>query len=77
MKCALCGGKLRLQQVQEEIVIGTDRYLVMVRAEVCQSCSERYYSERTLERLIQLQEAIRQGRLKGQAIGRVYELAKS
>lgn len=59
MKCALCGGEVRLQQAQEEIDIGTDRYLVTVRAEVCQSCSERYYNERTLDRLIQLQEAIK------------------
>ncbi|MBI1744305.1 YgiT-type zinc finger protein [Candidatus Acetothermia bacterium] len=74
MTCALCGGSVRLQQVQEEIVVGTDHYLITVRAEVCQHCSERYYSERTVERLIQLREAIKQGRLRGQAVGQVYEL---
>lgn len=76
MRCALCGGVVRLQTVQEELVIGSDRYLVTVRAEVCQSCGERYFSERTAERLIRLRAAIQQGRIKGEVIGRVYEVTK-
>ncbi|MEM4413844.1 MAG: YgiT-type zinc finger protein [Candidatus Caldarchaeum sp.] len=76
MRCAVCGGVVRLQNVQEEIVVGTDHYMVAVRAEVCQSCGERYFSERTAERLVQLRAAIQQERIKGEAVGRVYEVAK-
>ncbi|MCX8103157.1 MAG: type II toxin-antitoxin system MqsA family antitoxin [Candidatus Bipolaricaulota bacterium] len=76
MRCAVCGGAVRLQNVQEELIIGSDHYMVSVRAEVCQSCGERYFSERTTAKLVQLQEAIQQGRIKGEVIGRVYEVAK-
>ncbi len=77
MRCALCGGAVRLQNVREEIRVGSDHYVVTVRAEVCQNCGERYFSERTMERLVQLRAAIQQGRIKGEAVGQVYEVVKA
>lgn len=74
MRCALCGGEVREQEVAEELVVNDDRFLVMVKAEVCQSCSERYYSEGTIDQLIKLKEAIKEGKIKGKEIGKVYQL---
>jgi YgiT-type zinc finger domain-containing protein len=74
MRCALCGGEVLEQEVTEELVVNDDRFLVVVKAEVCQSCSECYYPEGTVDQLIKLKEAIKEGKLKGREVGKVYRL---
>lgn len=74
MKCALCGGEVLDQEVTEELVVDQDRFLIVVKAEVCQNCFERYYSEGTVDRLIELKEAIKEGKVKGKEVGKVYQL---
>jgi len=74
MKCALCGGELVEKEVIEELVVNDDHFLVTVKAEVCQSCSERYYSEGTIDRLLAMKKAIREGKVKGKEVGKVYQL---
>ena len=74
MRCALCGGEVLEQEVTEELAVNDDRFLVVVKAEVCQSCSERYYSEGVVDSLIRFKEAIKRGELKGREVGKVYQL---
>lgn len=64
------------EMLSEELGVIRPHPQMTVRAEVCQSCGERYFSERTAERLIRLRAAIQQGRIKGEVIGRVYEVTK-
>jgi YgiT-type zinc finger domain-containing protein len=47
-KCPVCGGELVEKEVEKLLKGGCNTASVRVRAEVCQHCGERLYSEQTI-----------------------------
>ena len=76
MKCVICkGGDAKENIVQAEIKVGCDRLLVVVRAEACIECGERYYSADTLRYFERLRIEFKGGGSTPPAVGRVYEIS--
>lgn len=75
MKCALCGGELFKKDVKEEVIEGNEHVVVQVKAEVCESCHERYYPSGVVDKLIEIKENLKKKKLKLRPVGKVYELA--
>ncbi len=76
IKCAFCGGELVEKEVTEEIRLDNDHILVPVTAEVCGECSERYFPEGTIDRLIRLKESLKKKKVKRKEVSRVLELER-
>ena len=75
MTCVICkGGDVKESIVQAEIKVGCDRLLVVVRAEACIECGERYYSADTLRYLERLRSEFKRGELVPPDVGNVYEI---
>ena len=74
MKCVVCSGDVRPAKVTEDLDVGPDHVLVEVEAEVCERCGERYYTEETLDHLMDLRDRMRGGDLSVTEIGKVYRL---
>lgn len=72
MKCALCGGNLVKETVQEEVKVHQDHIMVDVEAEVCQNCHERYFEEGVIDRLIAIKKKVIEREFKLPKIGEVY-----
>lgn len=73
MKCALCGGNLVRETVQEEVKVHQDHVLVDVEAEVCQDCHERYFEEGVIDRLIVIKRKLTEREFKLPKLGEVYK----
>jgi len=56
MTCPICGGKLKNKIIFEEIQVDYDHILVKVKAEVCDSCNERYFNKGTADKLIKIKK---------------------
>ncbi len=72
MKCALCGGQLLKEAVQEEVKVHQDHIIVDVEAEVCQDCHQRYFEEGVIDRLIEIKRKLTEREFKLPKIGEVY-----
>jgi len=59
--CPLCGGDLVEKYVEKVFRGGDHTAVVKVRAEVCQRCGERLYSEETVRRFEDVRGKLRRG----------------
>ncbi len=74
MKCVICkGDDIRLESVQEELRSGRDIVLIPVTIPVCRTCGERYYDLRTMRRLEEAAQNLREHKLELQPVGQVLE----
>jgi len=72
MKCVICHGQdIRYKEVKEEISFGNNIVFIPVKILVCQTCGERYYDRRTMQFLEEIEEKIRNTKVKLKEIGKV------
>ena len=57
--CPLCGGLLAEKDVEKVLRGGGDMAVLRVRAEVCQRCGERLYSEETVRKFEEVRGKLR------------------
>ena len=70
-KCPVCGGELVEKEVEKLLRGGDHTAVLTVRAEVCQRCGERLYSEETVRLFEQIRarlerQQVEEYRLVGQ-----------
>jgi YgiT-type zinc finger domain-containing protein len=72
MKCLICHSTdISLRRVNEQLSRGEDVILVPVEVLVCNSCGERYYDRRTMQRLEEIEDAVNADRLFLERVGEV------
>jgi len=72
MKCLICHSTdISLRRVNEQLSRGEDVILVPVEVLVCNSCGERYYDRRTMQRLEEIEDAVHADRLFLERVGEV------
>ena len=72
MKCVICHGEdIQVNEVHEELKVGSNVVYVSVNALVCQTCGERYYDRRAMRNLEEAEQKLREGKAKLQEIGKV------
>jgi len=76
MKCVICNGQdITRRKVEEEIRKNSDVILVPVEVLVCEGCGERYYDRRTMKRLEDIEQSIKEKRASLQKVGRVLRVS--
>lgn len=74
MKCVICkGDDIRSAEVKEELTSGTDIVYITITIPVCRTCGERYYDLRTMRKLEEATQKLRNNQLNVRPIGRVLE----
>lgn len=74
MKCVICkGDDIRSTEVKEELTSGTDIVYITITIPVCRTCGERYYDLRTMRKLEEATQKLRNNQLNVRPIGRVLE----
>ncbi|MFQ6121310.1 MAG: YgiT-type zinc finger protein [Methanosarcinales archaeon] len=72
MKCVFCGkGELKEQIVEKKISVENDVVIVSIKADVCDYCGEQYFDAKTVERLEELEEQMKQKKIEIPVIGKV------
>lgn len=75
-KCPICGGELVEKEVEKLVKGGVHTAVLQVRAEVCQRCGERLYSEETVRRFEQVRRKLEKQDVEGfQPLGRSFHVA--
>jgi len=76
MKCVICNSQdITRRKVEEEIRKNSDVILVPVEVLVCEGCGERYYDRRTMKRLEDIEQSIKEKRASLQKVGRVLRVS--
>jgi len=76
MKCVICSSQdITRRKVEEEIRKNSDVILVPVEVLVCEGCGERYYDRRTMKRLEDIEQSIKEKRASLQKVGRVLRVS--
>ncbi|MBI4410789.1 MAG: YgiT-type zinc finger protein [Gemmatimonadetes bacterium] len=60
-----------MQEVREELALGTDIVCVPIHVLVCQTCGERYYDRKTMRHLEEVERQLREGNGRLREVGRV------
>jgi len=77
MKCVICKGEdIKEKEVEEEIRIGNDIVLVLVKIMVCSSCGERYYDRRTMKMLEEIEAKIEKEHVGLETVGKVLKVTE-
>ena len=72
MKCVMCKGtNIIKKSVEEEIKIGHDIVLLVLDTLVCQSCGERYYDRKTMQKLEETRAKLSKKDVEFEDVGRV------
>ena len=72
MKCVVCkSSEIEVREVEEEIRLGGDIFLVPVEVLVCLTCGERYYDRKTMRKLEEMREKLEQKAVLLEDIGKV------
>ena len=72
MKCVICGSQdIKEKIVDEEIKLENDLVMVSINTLVCTSCGERYYNRQTLKKLEDIEEELKNKRVKLKVIGSI------
>jgi len=76
MKCVICNSPdITKKKVEEEIRENSDVILVPIKVLVCEECGERYYDRRTMKRLEEIEQSIKEKRMTLQKVGRVLRVS--
>ncbi|MBU4221607.1 MAG: type II toxin-antitoxin system MqsA family antitoxin [Euryarchaeota archaeon] len=72
MKCVICGSQdIKEKKVDEEIKLENDLVMVNINALVCSSCGERYYNRQTMKMLEDIEEKLKNSKVKLKVIGSI------
>ena len=72
MKCVICGSQdIKEKKVDEEIKLENDLVIVKINALVCSSCGERYYNRQTMKMLEDIEEKLKNSKVKLKVIGSI------
>ena len=72
MKCVICKStNIIKKSVEEEIKIGHDIVLLVLDTVVCQSCGERYYDRKTMQKLEDVKVRLSKEDVELENVGRV------
>jgi YgiT-type zinc finger domain-containing protein len=72
MKCVICKStNIIKKSVEEEIKIGHDIVLFVLDTFVCQSCGERYYDRKTMQKLEDVKVRLSKEDVELEDVGRV------
>ena len=76
MKCVICNSPdITKKKVEEEIRENSDVILVPIKVLVCEECGERYYDRRTMKRLEEIEQSIKEKKMPLQKVGRVLRVS--
>jgi len=76
MKCVICNSQdITRRKVEEEIRENSDVILIPIEVLVCERCGERYYDRRTMKRLEEIEQSIKEKRTSLQKVGRVLRVS--
>ena len=76
-KCPVCGGEMIEKEVEKLLRGGKNTAVVTVRAEVCQHCGERLYSEEVIRRFEKIRDKLpRQDVSDFQPLGQSFQVKK-
>jgi len=76
MKCVICNSPdITKKKVEEEIRENSDVILVPIKVLVCEECGERYYDRRTMKRLEEIEQSIKEKRMPLQKVGQVLRIS--
>ena len=71
-KCVICkSSDIQMKTIEEEIKSGKDIVLISLEVLVCQSCGERYYDRKTMQKIEVVRSRLRKHDLKVEEVGRV------
>jgi len=74
-KCPVCGGHIVEKEVEKLLKGGNHTAALKVKADVCQHCGERLYSQETVQRFESIREKLeRQETEEFQTIGQSFEV---
>ena len=74
MECVVCkGDEVRLNDVEDEMRIGSDIVFVPIKTLVCGTRGERYYNRQTIRYLEDAEQQIRDGNANLKEVGKVLE----
>ena len=72
MKCVICHSEdIEVKKVKEEIKIGNDIVYVPIEIPVCNSCGERYYERKTLQKLEETEFRLKNKEISVKEVGKV------
>ena len=72
MKCLICkSSDIKLEKVDEEIKLGKDIILISMEVLVCQNCGERYYDRKTMNKIEETKDRLKNKDLKVESVGKV------
>lgn len=76
MKCVICNSQdITRRKVEEETRENSDVILIPIEVLVCERCGERYYDRRTMKRLEEIEQSIKEKRASLQKVGRVLRVS--
>ncbi|MBS3906199.1 MAG: hypothetical protein KGZ49_04090 [Syntrophaceae bacterium] len=68
----ICHGEdIKVKEVNEEIIAGSDIVHVPIRTPVCMTCGEQYYDRRTMQYLEDAENKISKAGVKLKEVGKV------
>ena len=72
MKCVVCNGSnIQTKRVDEQIRAGENIVLVQMDTLVCETCGERYFNKKTMKKIENVREQLRDHKLKVKEVGKV------
>jgi len=72
MKCVICHSEdIEVKEIKEEIKIGNDIVYVPIEIPVCNSCGERYYERKTLQKLEETEFRLKNKEITVKEVGKV------
>jgi YgiT-type zinc finger domain-containing protein len=72
MKCVICHSEdIEVKKIKEEIKIGNDIIFVPIEIPVCNSCGERYYERKTLQKLEEIEFRLKNKEINVKEVGKV------
>lgn len=73
MKCIICKSEdIINKEVDEEVRSGEDIVLYQIKVMVCNSCGERYYDRKTMQKLETIRAGIKDKKIDIEKVGDVY-----
>ncbi|MDA3916475.1 MAG: YgiT-type zinc finger protein [Deltaproteobacteria bacterium] len=75
-KCAICGGELVEKKVEKLLRGGKNMASLMVNAEVCLHCGERFYTPQVIEQFEKIESELEKDDPQDiKAVGRAFQIA--
>jgi len=72
MKCVVCkGSDIEPETVDEQIRTERDIILVPINILVCSNCGERYYDRKTLRKIEEIRNKLKNNQLDVEEVGKV------